>query len=208
VRTWWVGASSGCRAAGSQAGEKGEEHAGKSHGRFCAPAPCDLTPPCNVRSSLNHERDLELTLDTKCLHICCILHLAAAAASLERQRPAGRLSDAPSAACGSVQMFKKPVQQARAGDRVGICVTQLDAKAVERGILVRPASARALVKQRLPSGSTAQVSPSVRTIARCSDGVGDQGAEEAFWRPQERFSVRFWKPGHPYDRPALLFAWV
>jgi selenocysteine-specific elongation factor len=35
-------------------------------------------------------------------------------------------------------MFKKPVLKASAGDRVGICVTQLDAKVVERGILAAP----------------------------------------------------------------------
>ena len=50
----------------------------------------------------------------------------------------GRFSDVIPSAARGFQMFKKPVQQARAGDRVGICVTQLDAKVVERGILVRP----------------------------------------------------------------------
>ena len=34
----------------------------------------------------------------------------------------------------SMQMFKKPVQSVVQGDRVGVCVTQLDAKALERGI--------------------------------------------------------------------------
>ena len=34
----------------------------------------------------------------------------------------------------SMQMFKKPVQNVTQGDRVGVCVTQLDAKALERGI--------------------------------------------------------------------------
>ena len=34
----------------------------------------------------------------------------------------------------SMQMFKKPVQAAAQGDRVGVCVTQLDAKMLERGI--------------------------------------------------------------------------
>lgn len=40
----------------------------------------------------------------------------------------------------SMQMFKKPVREARQGDRVGICVTNLDAKLVERGIAVAPGS--------------------------------------------------------------------
>lgn len=34
----------------------------------------------------------------------------------------------------SMQMFRKPVQMARQGDRVGICVAGLDAASVERGI--------------------------------------------------------------------------
>jgi len=34
----------------------------------------------------------------------------------------------------SMQMFKKPVQAVYQGDRAGVCVTQLDAKALERGI--------------------------------------------------------------------------
>eukprot|EP00290_Baffinella_frigidus_P045245 CAMPEP_0180283528 /NCGR_PEP_ID=MMETSP0988-20121125/10547_1 /TAXON_ID=697907 /ORGANISM="non described non described, Strain CCMP2293" /LENGTH=593 /DNA_ID=CAMNT_0022256113 /DNA_START=13 /DNA_END=1791 /DNA_ORIENTATION=+ len=38
----------------------------------------------------------------------------------------------------SMQMFKKSVQRCTQGDRVGILVTQLDAKAIERGILAAP----------------------------------------------------------------------
>ena len=34
----------------------------------------------------------------------------------------------------SMQMFKKPVNAVSQGDRVGVCVTQLDAKSLERGI--------------------------------------------------------------------------
>lgn len=34
----------------------------------------------------------------------------------------------------SMQMFKRGVQQARKGDRVGICVTQLDPNIIERGL--------------------------------------------------------------------------
>jgi selenocysteine-specific elongation factor len=40
----------------------------------------------------------------------------------------------------SMQMFRKPVQIARQGDRVGICVAQLDAALIERGIAVSPKS--------------------------------------------------------------------
>jgi len=40
----------------------------------------------------------------------------------------------------SMQRFKRPVDVARQGDRVGICVTQLDSKLVERGLVCTPGS--------------------------------------------------------------------
>eukprot|EP00854_Cymbomonas_tetramitiformis_P014492 gene14492-17132_t len=40
----------------------------------------------------------------------------------------------------SMQMFHKPVETAYKGDRVGICVTQMDAKSLERGLLAEPKS--------------------------------------------------------------------
>ena len=40
----------------------------------------------------------------------------------------------------SMQMFRKPVQIARQGDRLGICVTQLDADSIERGLACTPSS--------------------------------------------------------------------
>lgn len=38
----------------------------------------------------------------------------------------------------SMQMFKKPVVSAKAGDRLGVCVTQFDPKLMERGIACAP----------------------------------------------------------------------
>ena len=35
----------------------------------------------------------------------------------------------------SLQMFRKPVQSAHMGDRVGVCVTQFNAKLMERGVI-------------------------------------------------------------------------
>ena len=35
-------------------------------------------------------------------------------------------------------MFHKPVEKAIQGDRLGICLTQFDAKLLERGILCTP----------------------------------------------------------------------
>jgi len=40
----------------------------------------------------------------------------------------------------SMQMFRKPVKAARQGDRLGLCVANLDAKLVERGIATTPSS--------------------------------------------------------------------
>ncbi|KAL4534591.1 hypothetical protein Ndes2526A_g05477 [Nannochloris sp. 'desiccata'] len=40
----------------------------------------------------------------------------------------------------SMQMFRRPVSSCQQGDRVGICVTQLEAGAVERGIAASPGS--------------------------------------------------------------------
>ena len=38
----------------------------------------------------------------------------------------------------SMQVFRKPVNECKKGDRVGVCVTQLDAEAVERGVACHP----------------------------------------------------------------------
>jgi selenocysteine-specific elongation factor len=40
----------------------------------------------------------------------------------------------------SMQMFHRPVKAAAQGDRVALCVTSLDAKAIERGIVATPGS--------------------------------------------------------------------
>lgn len=38
----------------------------------------------------------------------------------------------------SIQMFHQSVRSARQGDRAALCVTNIDAKAVERGIVTKP----------------------------------------------------------------------
>ena len=40
----------------------------------------------------------------------------------------------------SMQMFRQPVVSAKQGDRVGICITNLDPKLIERGIATSPGS--------------------------------------------------------------------
>ncbi|CAM9713705.1 unnamed protein product [Scytosiphon promiscuus] len=56
----------------------------------------------------------------------------------------------------SMQMFRKPVSVASAGDRVGICLASLDAKHMERGVVttpgsVRPTSAAIALVQKVPA---------------------------------------------------------
>jgi selenocysteine-specific elongation factor len=48
----------------------------------------------------------------------------------------------------SLQMFKKPVQSASQGDRIGMCVTQFDAKALERGIVCATGKIQSLSKKK------------------------------------------------------------
>ena len=38
----------------------------------------------------------------------------------------------------SIQMFKKPVNKAKQGDRIGLCVTQFEASQLERGLVATP----------------------------------------------------------------------
>ena len=52
-------------------------------------------------------------------------------------------------------MFRKPVNEVKQGDRVGICMAQLDAGLIERGIAAKPGSLKAsdfaiLIVRRVP----------------------------------------------------------
>ncbi|XP_055701273.1 selenocysteine-specific elongation factor [Phlebotomus papatasi] len=40
----------------------------------------------------------------------------------------------------TIQMFRTPLQEAKQGDRIGISITQFDAKSLERGFICRPGS--------------------------------------------------------------------
>eukprot|EP00038_Savillea_parva_P011529 m.198162 g.198162 ORF g.198162 m.198162 type:complete len:575 (+) comp20371_c0_seq1:135-1859(+) len=44
----------------------------------------------------------------------------------------------------SMQMFRRPVDRASMGDRLGMCVTSLDAKSIERGVVCAPGSLPAM----------------------------------------------------------------
>ncbi len=57
----------------------------------------------------------------------------------------------------SMQMFRRPVTEARRGDRVGICIAQLDASAMERGLVAEPGSVPTItsaVRTRVPLDSS------------------------------------------------------
>lgn len=54
----------------------------------------------------------------------------------------------------SMQMFKTAVTRAVQGDRLGICVTQFDAKKLERGVLCTPGTMQLLTGEtELPFGA-------------------------------------------------------
>ena len=57
-----------------------------------------------------------------------------AAPCAHRSTAAARHPLVPCCQVKSMQMFRQPVQKATQGDRLGLCVTQLDAKTLERGI--------------------------------------------------------------------------
>ena len=58
----------------------------------------------------------------------------------------------------SMQMFRRPVQACSRGDRLGICVTQLDAKLVERGLACTPGGGGAGRRRWAGQGRTEPVS--------------------------------------------------
>ena len=74
----------------------------------------------------------------------------------------------------SMQMFRKPVQTAKQGDRVGICLAQLDAALIERGIAAKPGSMKPtdcaiLIVRRIP-----YFSGEVKTKSKLHISIGHQ----------------------------------
>ena len=49
-----------------------------------------------------------------------------------------------------IQRFKAPVQSASQGDRIGLCVTQFDAKLLERGIVCAPGAVKSMCACVIP----------------------------------------------------------
>ena len=88
-------------------------------------------------------------------------------------------------------MFRRPVQRCAAGDRVGVCVTQLDPKLVERGVACAPGSVptfsgaiAAVGKIRFFQGARAVPIPTLKECA-CS----------GLWSPASCSGDRCWAAG-------------
>ncbi len=103
----------------------------------------------------------------------------------------------------SIQMFRQPVQSAMQGDRVGLCVTQFDAKALERGIVCRPGYVPTLYggimkihkisyyKGEITSGSKFHISLGHETVLAkltlfCDDRLESDPADESEAVDKER----------------------
>ncbi|GAQ81505.1 Selenocysteine-specific elongation factor [Klebsormidium nitens] len=94
----------------------------------------------------------------------------------------------------SMQMFHRPVQRAIQGDRVGLCVTQLDAKTIERGLAAEPGTVPTIFgalarvhkiryfKGRIPSKAKFHVTAGHSTVMAetrfFSSETGQRGSDE------------------------------
>ncbi|XP_038668073.1 selenocysteine-specific elongation factor [Scyliorhinus canicula] len=74
----------------------------------------------------------------------------------------------------SMQMFRKPVNTAIQGDRVGICVTQFDPKQLERGLVCTPDSLRTLYAAIISVKKIPYFKGSVHTKAKFHITVGHE----------------------------------
>ncbi|XP_067854488.1 selenocysteine-specific elongation factor isoform X2 [Heptranchias perlo] len=74
----------------------------------------------------------------------------------------------------SMQMFRKPVNTAIQGDRVGICVTQFDPKQLERGLVCAPESLRTLYAAVISVKKIPYFKGSVHTKAKFHITVGHE----------------------------------
>ena len=75
-----------------------------------------------------------------------------------------------------MQMFRKPVTEVKQGDRVGICMAQLDSTLIERGLAAKPGSCKAsdlaiVIVRRVP-----YFVGDVKTKAKLHISIGHQTA--------------------------------
>jgi selenocysteine-specific elongation factor len=72
----------------------------------------------------------------------------------------------------SLQMFHRPGQRCQQGDRVGICVTGLDAKLVERGLAATPGSVPSVSTALVMVRKTRFYRGGIESTAKCHVTVG------------------------------------
>uniref|UniRef100_A0A6B2L2C5 Tr-type G domain-containing protein n=1 Tax=Arcella intermedia TaxID=1963864 RepID=A0A6B2L2C5_9EUKA len=99
----------------------------------------------------------------------------------------------------SIQMFKKPIQTAYPGDRVGVLVTQFDSKLLERGIVCEkgtvPELTHAIVKinkisfYKLPikSGAKFHVTVGHNTVMATFTFFGNEEDVKSPWNPEKEY---------------------
>lgn len=92
----------------------------------------------------------------------------------------------------SIQKFREPVESASSGDRIGLCVTQFNAKQMERGIIAQPGYLRPVYavcvqlqpiryyKQSIKSRSKLHISVGHDTVMANLTLFCDEGASPSF----------------------------
>ncbi|KAF2884078.1 hypothetical protein ILUMI_22097 [Ignelater luminosus] len=76
----------------------------------------------------------------------------------------------------SMQMFKKPVVSSKAGDRLGICVTQFDPKLMERGIACSPGLANFIYCCILPVNKIKYFKNQIKSKSKFHITIGHETA--------------------------------
>lgn len=88
----------------------------------------------------------------------------------------------------SIQMFKKPVEKASQGDRVGVCVTQFDPHLLERGLVCTPGSIPTLFAAIIKVSKIPYFKGKCETKSKFHITVGHETvmAKLTFFGPQNR----------------------
>ena len=121
----------------------------------------------------------------------------------------------------SMQMFRKNVKMAKQGDRVGMCVTNLDAESIERGIAAAPGSVPLLhsviclvkkvrfFKGTCKSNAKYHVSIGHTTIVATATFFGAQELESDEPPPEKDNNAKIKSPENSQDGgfPSVTFDW-
>lgn len=92
----------------------------------------------------------------------------------------------------SMQMFRKPVEKAIQGDRVGICVTQFDPKQLERGVVGMPGLIQTAYGVLAEVGKINYYKLSVETKAKFHISIGHETvlAKVSFFGTEEKLDTK------------------